>query len=98
VQRHLDFLVMSEGNFTTDFFSKDSVRDMVAGGEGGGEGGGGGEAGEDGEGDGEDDGEDDPTENMDVEAAMAQVEDSADVAAMKSAKAEEVGTYPTHLF
>ncbi|KAG2884834.1 Helicase [Phytophthora cactorum] len=84
-KRHLDFLVMSEGQFTTDFFSKASLRELMIGT---------GEEPEDVE--SESELEDEETdEDMDnevsldtVENAMAQLEDEEDVVAMKGARAE----------
>ncbi|KAK1938963.1 Protein PHOTOPERIOD-INDEPENDENT EARLY FLOWERING 1 [Phytophthora citrophthora] len=87
-KRHLDFLVMSEGQFTTDFFSKASLRELMMG-----------STGEEPENiESESDLEDvDTDEDMDddnevsldaVENAMAQVEDEEDVVAMKGARAE----------
>ncbi|KAG7381116.1 hypothetical protein PHYPSEUDO_006442 [Phytophthora pseudosyringae] len=87
-KRHLDFLVMSEGQFTTDFFSKASLRELMVGST-------------DEEPDGfesESELEDESTdEDIDdenevsldtVENAMAQLEDEEDVVAMKGARDE----------
>uniref|UniRef100_A0AAV1TLC2 Uncharacterized protein n=1 Tax=Peronospora matthiolae TaxID=2874970 RepID=A0AAV1TLC2_9STRA len=87
-KRHLDFLVMSEGQFTTDFFSKASLRELMVGSSG--------EEREDVDAKSEvDDGssdEDIGDENevsLDiVENTMAQLEDEEDVVAMKGARAE----------
>ncbi|KAG1707099.1 hypothetical protein DVH05_026295 [Phytophthora capsici] len=87
-KRHLDFLVMSEGQFTTDFFSKASLRELMMG-----------SAGEEpehieSESDLEDVGSDEDIDDDNevsfdtVENAMAQVEDEEDVVAMKGARAE----------
>ncbi|KAG7387373.1 hypothetical protein PHYBOEH_008256 [Phytophthora boehmeriae] len=93
-KRHLDFLVMSEGQFTTDFFSKASLRELMTG--------------TTDEGEHEDIGSDtdseyageDTDEDVDadggevsldaVENAMAQLEDEEDVVAMKGARAEVI--------
>ncbi|GMF60498.1 unnamed protein product [Phytophthora fragariaefolia] len=86
-KRHLDFLVMSEGQFTTDFFSKASLRELMIGA---------GEGCADTESDSEvedeqtdEDVDDDNEVSLDtVENAMAQLEDEDDVVAMKGARAE----------
>ncbi|KAG2509559.1 hypothetical protein JM16_008688 [Phytophthora kernoviae] len=91
-KRHLDFLVMSEGQFTTDFFSKASLRELMTGSAGEGE-----HEEIESETDREDEGEytdedmDGDTGEMSldaVESAMAQLEDEEDVVAMKGARAE----------
>ncbi|UIZ25278.1 hypothetical protein KXD40_009169 [Peronospora effusa] len=87
-KRHLDFLVMSEGQFTTDFFSKASLRELMVGSSG--------KQFEDIESEREvddestdEDMEDDNDLSLDtVERAMAQLEDEEDVVAMKGARAE----------
>ncbi|KAG6622726.1 putative SNF2 family helicase/ATPase and F-box protein [Phytophthora cinnamomi] len=87
-KRHLDFLVMSEGQFTTDFFSKASLRELMVGSTG--------EEPEDIESESEvedegtdEDVDDDNEVTLDtVENAMAQLEDEEDVVAMKGARAE----------
>ncbi|KAL3659032.1 hypothetical protein V7S43_015916 [Phytophthora oleae] len=87
-KRHLDFLVMSEGQFTTDFFSKASLRELMMGSTG--------EEPDDIESefdledvDTDEDMDDDNELSLDtVENAMAQVEDEEDVVAMKGARAE----------
>ncbi|KAL7680326.1 putative WW domain, pectin lyase/virulence factor, F-box-like domain superfamily [Plasmopara halstedii] len=88
-KRHLDFLVMSEGQFTTDFFSKASLRELMTG-----------STGEEQEMESESDSRsecEDMDEDMEdenevsldtVENAMAQLEDEEDVVAMKGARAE----------
>ncbi|CAH0479516.1 unnamed protein product [Peronospora belbahrii] len=87
-KRHLDFLVMSKGQFTTDFFSKASLRELVVG-----------TAGEPedleynefeaNDGSTDEDMEDNNEISFDtVESAMAQLEDEEDVLAMKGARAE----------
>ncbi|CAI5723863.1 unnamed protein product [Hyaloperonospora brassicae] len=87
-KRHLDFLVMSEGQFTTDFFSKASLRELMVG-----------SSGEEAEGiddksevdDGSSDEDIDENNVMSldtVENTMAQLEDEEDVVAMKGARAE----------
>ncbi|TYZ61770.1 hypothetical protein PybrP1_012802 [[Pythium] brassicae (nom. inval.)] len=76
-KRHLDFLVMAEGQFTTDFFSKANLRELVTG--------------HDGAGDtdaGDTDADADELSLEALESAMAQVEDEEDVVAMKGAKEE----------
>uniref|UniRef100_H3GUQ8 Protein PHOTOPERIOD-INDEPENDENT EARLY FLOWERING 1 n=1 Tax=Phytophthora ramorum TaxID=164328 RepID=H3GUQ8_PHYRM len=87
-KRHLDFLVMSEGQFTTDFFSKASLRELMLGSTG--------EEPEQIESESEEE-EEGTDEDMDddnevsfdtVENAMAQLEDEEDVVAMKGARAE----------
>ncbi|ETM47366.1 hypothetical protein L914_07913, partial [Phytophthora nicotianae] len=83
-KRHLDFLVMSEGQFTTDFFSKASLRELMIGT---------GEEPEDIESESEDEGSDEDMDDNEVsldtvENAMAQLEDEEDVVAMKGARAE----------
>lgn len=84
-KRHLDFLVMAEGQFTTDFFSKSNLRELVTG------------VGDDAAASlVDDDAEDNATDSEPedelsfdaVENAMAQLEDEEDVVAMKGAKAE----------
>ncbi|GMF20521.1 unnamed protein product [Phytophthora lilii] len=86
-KRHLDFLVMSEGQFTTDFFSKASLRELMLGSTGD-------ELdpieSESDEDVGTDEDVDDDNElSLDaVENAMAQLEDEEDVVAMKGARAE----------
>lgn len=94
-KRHLDFLVMAEGQFTTDFFSKANLRELVTGDE----------AlvpdqeesnrleEEDNEPmamvvDEEDEEEEPEMSYEALEDAMAQVEDEEDVVAMKGAKEE----------
>jgi E1A-binding protein p400 len=82
-KRHLDFLVMGEGKFNMEFFSKNSLRELVGDGEGNTE---------------PKEGEEEVEEAEEVaeeemsaaqlEAAMAQVEDKDDVVAMKGAQAE----------
>ncbi|KAE8909983.1 Protein PHOTOPERIOD-INDEPENDENT EARLY FLOWERING 1 [Phytophthora fragariae] len=85
-KRHLDFLVMSEGQFTTDFFSKASLRELMIGSTG--------EEPKIIESESEDestdeDMDDDNEVTLDtVENAMAQLEDEDDVVAMKGARAE----------
>ncbi|OWZ15312.1 ATPase and F-box protein [Phytophthora megakarya] len=87
-KRHLDFLVMSEGQFTTDFFSKASLRELMIGSTG--------EEPEDidSQSDLEDEGTDDDIDDDNevsldtVENAMAQLEDEEDVVAMEGARAE----------
>ena len=81
-KRHLDFLVMTQGQFSADFFNKNSLREMV-----------GEDAVEDGEGDENsapdaEGGRGEAADAATIEAAMAQVEDSADVAALQSATRE----------
>ncbi|KAF4033259.1 putative helicase SWR1 [Phytophthora infestans] len=84
-KRHLDFLVMSEGQFTTDFFSKASLRELMMST---------GEEPDDVESESEDeDAEEDLDDDKEVsfdtvESAMAQLEDEEDVVAMKGARAE----------
>lgn len=86
-KRHLDFLVMSEGQFTTDFFSKASLRELMTGGTGK-------EQEMESASESEDeivdvDMEDENELSLDtVENAMAQLEDEEDVVAMKGARAE----------
>jgi len=87
-KRHLDFLVMSEGQFTTDFFSKASLRELMLGSVG--------EepaemesASEEAEEGSDEDLEDENEVSLDtVENAMAQLEDEEDVVALKDARAE----------
>lgn len=93
-KRHLDFLVMAEGQFTTDFFSKSNLRELMTGVSSS-------------DGDRADDqadsrADEDETFSAEydsepeeeevsfdtVENAMAQLEDEDDVVAMKGAKAE----------
>ncbi|GAB9472248.1 Snf2 family helicase/atpase and f-box protein [Globisporangium polare] len=83
-KRHLDFLVMAEGQFTTDFFSKANLRELVTGDEA---------LVPDQEESSrfEEEGGDDEEPEMSYEAledAMAQIEDEEDVVAMKGAKEE----------
>lgn len=79
-KRHLDFLVMAEGQFTTDFFSKSSLRELVRG------------IAPEGPDDAmEETDSDEEGNDMSydaIEHAMAQVEDEEDVVAMKGAKEE----------
>ncbi|RLN92278.1 hypothetical protein BBJ28_00019650, partial [Nothophytophthora sp. Chile5] len=87
-KRHLDFLVMSEGQFTTDFFSKASLRELMTGSTGAGDV----EELESEEESEEDEAEDESAElSFDaVENAMAQLEDEEDVVAMQGARAEVI--------
>lgn len=78
-KRHLDFLVMAEGQFTTDFFSKSSLRELVRG------------IAPEGPDDAMEETDSDEEEDISydaIEHAMAQVEDEEDVVAMKGAKEE----------
>lgn len=78
-KRHLDFLVMAEGQFTTDFFSKSSLRELVRG------------IAPEGPDDTMEETDSDEEDAMSydaIEHAMAQVEDEEDVVAMKGAKEE----------
>uniref|UniRef100_K3WQJ0 Uncharacterized protein n=1 Tax=Globisporangium ultimum (strain ATCC 200006 / CBS 805.95 / DAOM BR144) TaxID=431595 RepID=K3WQJ0_GLOUD len=78
-KRHLDFLVMAEGQFTTDFFSKANLRELVTGEEAA-DTASVGEIVED---------EEEPEMSYEaLENAMAQIEDEEDVVAMKGAKEE----------
>ncbi|KDO30490.1 hypothetical protein SPRG_22134 [Saprolegnia parasitica CBS 223.65] len=72
-KRHLDDLVMAEGQFTTEYFTKASLRDLVAH-----------EAMRD-----TTDGDDEALDMSVVESAMAQIEDVEDVAAMQATKAAQ---------
>ncbi|EQC26133.1 hypothetical protein SDRG_16024 [Saprolegnia diclina VS20] len=72
-KRHLDVLVMAEGQFTTEYFTKASLRDLVTP-----------EAMRDAA-----DGDDEALDMSAVENAMAQIEDVEDVAAMQAAKAAQ---------
>lgn len=77
-KRHLDFLVMAEGQFTTDFFSRANLRELVTGSD-------------DNDTNNDEANDNDDTEELSFEAlesAMAQVEDEEDVVAMKGAKEE----------
>jgi E1A-binding protein p400 len=82
-KRHLDFLVMGEGKFNMEFFSKNSLRELVGDGDGG-------DAPEEGEEEEAEEGQEGQEEMSaaQIEAAMAQVEDKDDVVAMKGAQAE----------
>lgn len=85
-KRHLDFLVMAEGQFTTDFFSKASLRELMTGDDaipGSSD-----EKERDDESADEDGDADDEMSYEALENAMAQVEDEEDVVAMKGAKEE----------
>ncbi|CAK4228858.1 unnamed protein product [Aphanomyces euteiches] len=72
-KRHLDFLVLSEGQFTTDYFTKANLRDLI---------------GKSTEPTDETDGDEEPDVST-IEDAMAQCEDQEDVAAMKVVKLEQ---------
>lgn len=72
-KRHLDFLVMSEGQFTTDFFTKSTLRDIVGTQQDAGE---------------RQEYEEDSLSKTEIEQAMNRVEDAEDVEAMKGAKQE----------
>lgn len=79
-KRHLDFLVMAEGQFTTDFFSKANLRELVTGDE---------SLLPDEESRFEEEEDEEPEMSYEaLEDAMAQIEDEEDVVAMKGAKEE----------